>query len=436
MNVDLIIINSRGKSAFSTISDQDPRMLQMLSDFQNIVENDSIPGYLMKRTDDYILYRTSDWQGETEYLKMYGYFSDSSFFMMQSPLESIRESAALANRFLIYLGVTGIIFGGALVWFFSRKITKPIMELADLSKEMANLNFDARYTRGGSDEIGVLGENFNKMSMQLEKTVSELKRANNELKKDIEQKEKMEDMRNEFLGNVSHELKTPIALIQGYAEGLKEGVNDDAESREFYCDVIMDEAGKMNQMVKNLLTLNQLEFGSDEVVFERFDIAGLVRGVLASCEILVQQAGAEVSFVSDESVFVWADEFKTEQVVRNYLTNAIHHVGNEKRIEVKILENDGKVRVSVFNSGKPIPEDDLPKLWDKFYKVDKAHTREYGGNGIGLSIVKAIMESFHQKYGVMNFDNGVEFWFELDAKNMDVDEKKSDENTELAALPE
>ena len=256
------------------------------------------------------------------------------------------------------------------------------------------------------------------------------------MKKDLEQKEKMEDMRNEFLGNVSHELKTPIALIQGYAEGLKEGVNDDAESREFYCDVIMDEAGKMNQMVKNLLTLNQLEFGSDEVVFERFDIAGLVRGVLASCEILVQQAGAEVSFVSDESVFVWADEFKTEQVVRNYLTNAIHHVGNEKRIEVKILENDGKVRVSVFNSGKPIPEDDLPKLWDKFYKVDKAHTREYGGNGIGLSIVKAIMESFHQKYGVMNFDNGVEFWFELDAKNMDVDEKKSDENTELAALPE
>ena len=190
MNIDLIVIDSRGESAFSTISDQDPRLLQMLADFQNIVENDSVPGYVMQQTDDYILYRTSDWQGSTEYLKMYGYFSDSSFFMMQSPLESIRESAALANRFLIYLGVIGIIFGGALVWFFSRKITKPIMELADLSKEMANLNFDARYTRGGSDEIGILGENFNKMSAQLEKTVSELKGANNELKKDIEQKEK------------------------------------------------------------------------------------------------------------------------------------------------------------------------------------------------------------------------------------------------------
>ena len=418
MNVDLIIIDSRGESAFSTISEQDPRLLQMLADFQSIVENDTVPGYVMQQTDDYILYRTGDWQGSTEYLKMYGYFSDSSFFMMQSPLESIRESAALANRFLIYLGLTGIIFGGALVWFFSRKITKPIMELADLSKEMANLNFDARYTRGGSDEIGILGENFNKMSAQLEKTVSELKGANNELKKDIEQKDKMEDMRNEFLGNVSHELKTPIALIQGYAEGLKEGVNDDPESREFYCDVIMDEAGKMNQMVKNLLTLNQLEFGSDEVVFERFDIVRLVRGVIASCEILIQQAEAEVDFVSENQIYVWADEFKTEQVVRNYLTNAIHHVENEKRIEVKIRKDSGKVRVSVFNSGKPIPEEDLPKLWDKFYKVDKAHTREYGGNGIGLSIVKAIMESFHQKYGVKNFDNGVEFWFELDAQDI------------------
>ena len=334
---------------------------------------------------------------------------------MQSPLASIQESASLANRFLIYLGVIGIVIGGLLIWLFSRRITQPVMELAGLSQEMANLNFEAKYTRGGEDEIGILGRNFNRMSAQLEKTVSELKSANNQLQKDIEQKEKIEDMRNEFLGNVSHELKTPIALIQGYAEGLKEGISDDPESREFYCDVIMDEAGKMNRMVKNLLTLNQLEFGNDEVQFERFDIVRLVKGVIASCEILVQQAEAEVDFIADDCLYVWADEFKTEQVVRNYLTNAVHHVENEKRIEVRIASEDGKARVSVFNSGKPIPEEDIPKLWDKFYKVDKAHTREYGGNGIGLSIVKAIMESFHQKYGVKNFENGVEFWFELDA---------------------
>ena len=173
----------------------------------------------------------------------------------------------------------------------------------------------------------------------------------------------------------------------------------------------------MNNMVKNLLTLNQLEFGDNEVQFERFDIVRLVKGVIASCEILVQQAEATVDFIADECLYVWADEFKTEQVVRNYLTNAIHHVENEKRIEVRIISDKGKARISVFNSGKPIPEEDIPKLWDKFYKVDKAHTREYGGNGIGLSIVKAIMESFHQKYGVKNFENGVAFWFELDAEN-------------------
>lgn len=418
-NIDVVAIDSGGELLMFTVTEGNPLILQM---FKNVFGRDETPKTVLEQDEDYVIYRMTDPQTNTEYLEMQGVFSDNSFITMRSPLASIRESANLANQFLVYLGIAGIVLGGLLVWFFSRKITKPILELARLSEEMANLNFDARYTSGGSNEIGILGENFNKMSRQLEKTISELKTANNQLQKDIEQKERLEDMRTEFLGNVSHELKTPIALIQGYAEGLKEGVNDDPESREFYCDVIIDEAGKMNQMVKNLLVLNQLEFGSDEVEFERFDIVKLVKGVIASCEILIQQAEAKIDFIADESAYVWADEFKTEQVVRNYLTNAIHHVENEKRIEVRIFPVEDKVRVTVFNSGKPIPEEDVPKLWDKFYKVDKAHTREYGGNGIGLSIVKAIMESFRQKYGVRNFDNGVEFWFELDAKSVDAKE--------------
>ncbi len=413
-NIDMAIVNSNAETLLSTEKDGSQLFLQL---FRNLYGRNDTPGTILEQTDDYVLCRAANPDNSMDYIEMWGKFSDGSFFMMRSPLESIRESAALANQFLIYLGLTGIILGGVLVWLFARRITRPIMELAKLSERMANLNFDEKYTSGGSNEIGILGENFNKMSRQLEQTISELKTANNQLQQDIEQKEKIENMRNEFLGNVSHELKTPIALIQGYAEGLKEGVNDDPESRGFYCDVIMDEAGKMNRMVKNLLTLNQLEFGSDEVEFERFDVVSLVKGVISSCEILIQQAGTEVDFVSDETAYAWADEFKTEQVVRNYLTNAIHHVENEKRIEVRVIKDGDKVRVTVFNSGKPIPEEDVPKLWDKFYKVDKAHTREYGGNGIGLSIVKAIMESFHQKYGVKNFDNGVEFWFELDAGN-------------------
>ena len=401
-NIDVCAmdISDDGKVVFTNVKEEGFLYKQMLRIF---FLKDDDQERILKHTNDYVVRKIKDPQSGIDYLEMWGYLSDNVFVTMRSPLDSIRESANLANQFLIYLGIFGLFFGGILVWIFSRKITKPVLELARLSEDMANLNFDAKYTSGGKNE-------------QLEKTISELKTANNQLQHDIEQKEKLEDMRNEFLGNVSHELKTPIALIQGYAEGLKEGINDDPESTEFYCNVIIDEAGKMNRMVKNLLILNQLEFGSDEVEFERFDIVKLVKGVIASCDILIQQAEANIDFIAGESAYVWADEFKTEQVVRNYLTNAIHHAENEKRIEVKIIRTEGKVRVSVFNSGKPIPEEDIPKLWDKFYKVDKAHTREYGGNGIGLSIVKAIMESFHQGYGVKNYDNGVEFWFELDAK--------------------
>lgn len=411
-NIFVMVMNEKHEIVLETMQEQYGSMYLQLMGYI-FGKNKGNP---IVTEEKYNIYKAERPDNSGGYLEMYGIISDNYLFLMQSPLASIQDSARIANRFLIYVGCVAVVVGALFVWFFSRRITNPILELAELSQRMANLDFDARYTSGGSDEIGILGENFNLMSKRLEETISELKSANNQLQKDIEQKEKIENMRNEFLGNVSHELKTPIALIQGYAEGLKEGVSDDPESREFYCDVIMDEADKMNKMVRNLLVLNQLEFGSEELDVQRFDVVRLIRGVLASCEILLQQAEVTVEFIADEEVCVWADEFKTEQVIRNYLTNAIHHAEFEKRIEIRVIPKGDTVRVTVFNSGKPIPEEDLRKLWDKFYKVDKAHTREYGGNGIGLSIVKAIMESFHQEYGVKNYDNGVEFWFELDSK--------------------
>ena len=279
---------------------------------------------------------------------------------------------------------------------------------------MANLDFEARYSSGGENEIGILGHNFNKMTETLEKTIAELKTANNELQKDIEKKEEIDEMRKEFLSNVSHELKTPIALIQGYAEGLQDNVNDDPESREFYCDVIIDEASKMNQMVKKLLTLNQLEFGNDQVNMERFDITTLINGVIQSSKILAEQKGAEIIFRQWDPVYVWGDEFKVEEVLTNYLTNAIHYVKNEMKIDIRCVRSEGLIKTIVFNTGDTIAQEELDKIWIKFYKVDKARTREYGGSGIGLSIVKAIMDSMNQQCGVKNFDNGVAFWFTLE----------------------
>lgn len=412
-NISYIVLDMDNEKLITNVHDTN-MLKQQLSGY--LLNQAQKGGKVLDSTDNYQLMRSQDPWNQSEYIEMWGQLDDNVNFLIRSPVESIRESVALSNRFLIYVGMGTLIICIGLVWYFSRRITKPIQELAELSDHMANLDFEAKYTSGGNNEIGELGDNFNRMSQKLEKAISELKQANNSLQQDIEQKEKMEQMRTEFMGNVSHELKTPIALIQGYAEGLKEGVNDDPESRDFYCDVIMDEAGKMNRMVKNLMTLNQLEFGNDKVEFERFNLTELIGGVLQSMDILSQQKDVKLIFREENPVYVWGDEFKIEQVVRNYVSNAYNHVNEEKIIEVKILQEDGLAKVTVFNTGKPIPEEDVPRIWDKFYKVDKAHTREYGGNGIGLSIVKAIMESMHQQYGVKNYDNGVEFWFTLDVR--------------------
>lgn len=388
--------------------------------------NNQLVGYLLNRTqktgevldktEDYELTLCEDQLTSMNYIEMWGVLDDGSHFLIRSPMESIKQSTTISNEFLLYIGCFVIVICIVLVSFFTNKLTDPLLELTALSDKMANLDFEAKYTGGGPAEIGELGENFNRMSEKLESTISELKSANNELLKDIEQKDKLEQMRNEFLGNASHELKTPLALIQGYAEGLREGIAEDPESIQFYCDVIMDEAEKMNVMVKNLLALNQLEFGDEEIEFKRFDIVEMISGVLQSMDIMIRKKDGKVIFKKETSVYVWADEFKTEQVVRNYISNAVNHLDGEMVIEVKVQVEENIAKIAVFNTGTPIPEEAVPHLWDKFYKVDKSHTRQYGGNGIGLCIVKAIMESFHQKYGVNNYDNGVEFWFTLDVK--------------------
>lgn len=337
--------------------------------------------------------------------------------LIRTNLESIEESSDIANTFLAYVGIASIIIGSIAMFIISKKFTKPILDLSTIAKRMTDLDFDVKYTEKSKDEFGELGKSINTLSDKLKTTITELKHANNELMTDIQRKIEIDEMRKEFLSNVSHELKTPLALIQGYAEGLKENIHEDEESRDFYCEVIIDEANKMNQMVKKLLSLNEIEFGNNQVNFERFDIVALIRSVLNSTEILFKQKEVTLHFEQSEPVYVWADEYLIEQVVTNYISNALNHVKGQNIIEIKLIPRNSTVRVAVFNTGDNIPEEDLDKIWIKFYKVDKARTREYGGSGIGLSIVKAIMNSHNRECGVINRPIGVEFWFELDAKS-------------------
>ena len=364
--------------------------------------------------ENYSIYSLYDGRMESKYIELAGHLSSGEFILLRSNVESMQESVKIANKFLLYAGLVSAVVISVVMFFVGRKFTKPILQLADIAKEMSKLNFDVKYESESKDEIGELGNSINVLSEKLEATISELKSANNELQKDIEQKTQADEVRKDFLSNVTHELKTPIALIQGYAEGLKDNINESPEDREFYCDVIIDEAGKMNSMVKKLLTLNHLEYGTTPVEFSRFDLTAVVQAVLDSMDILAKQKGVTVHFEQRSPMIVWADEYMIEEVLTNYISNAFHHVTEPNIIEIKIIEKESKVRVAVFNTGELIPEDALPNLWVKFYKVDKARTREYGGSGIGLSIVKAIMEAHNQSYGVKNHRAGVEFWFELD----------------------
>lgn len=415
-NITVIIISSDMRPVRSSVNDIQKMKLELLDIIFGNEENEVT---VLSQEDNYVIQRQTDKRLDAEYLVLSGTLSNGNLILMRTAFESIRESVDISNQFLAYIGIVAIIVSAVISLMVSRRVTTPLLELTDISKRMMELDFEAKYRARGQirNEIDELGEHMNGLSLTLERTISELKSANNQLLIDIEQKTKIDEMRKDFLSNVSHELKTPIALIQGYSEGLKECINDDEESREFYCEVIMDEADKMNQMVKKLLSLNQLESGGETVTMERFDVTELIRGVIHSSEILLQQREIQISFDEPEAVYVWADEFKTEEVVTNYLSNAIHHAENEKKIEIRYTKKTDCVRVSVFNTGNPIPEEDIENIWIKFYKVDKARTREYGGSGIGLSIVKAIMESFHQECGVKNYENGVEFWFELDTRN-------------------
>lgn len=415
-NISIMVISSNRNIVRSSVNDNQV----ILMEFMNVLfGSDQSESEVLKKAENYVIQRKTDNRLDSEYLVLYGTLQNGNLILMRTALESIRESAKISNQFLVYVGLLGIILGAIAAVLISRGISTPILELTDISKRMTELDFEAKFSprRKHQNEIDELGEHFNRLSNALETTISELKSANNELKQDIQKKTEIDEMRKDFLSNVSHELKTPLALIQGYAEGLKECINDDAESREFYCEVIMDEADKMNQMVKKLLTLNQLEFGNEIVKMERFDVTELINGVVNSSGILLSQNEIQVEFDGTEPLYVWADEFKLEEVITNYLSNAIHHADFEKKISIWYTQKEGCVRISVFNTGKPIPEEDLDNIWIKFYKVDKARTREYGGSGIGLSIVKAIMESFHRECGVINHENGVEFWLELDTQN-------------------
>ena len=408
----MLVVSPSGRQAFAYgNSDTLDQRLTALTFHRN-----SDVGRVLETGDSYSIQTCVDEQGEPVYLEMWGFLEDGCSFIYRSSYANLRNNISTSLSFYIAVCVMVFLFFTIICLILLRSFTEPLKHLAYVAVRINEGEYETRYEskRKRNDEIGVLSENVYEMAHKLERSVSELKTSNLNLQNELRNKEKLEEARKKYMSDVSHELKTPIALISGYAEGLKEGIFDSPDDRDYYCDVIIDEAEKMNLLVKKLSTLNQLEQGKSAVNLERFNVVEVIDGFLKNMSFIIEEKKANVFFNNADVAYVWSDEFLFEDVLTNYFNNALNHMDDNRIIRINVEKVAENIRVTVFNSGENIPEEELTRIWEKFYKVDKARTREYGGSGLGLSIVKAIAESLDKPYGAYNTPEGVAFYIELE----------------------
>jgi len=334
--------------------------------------------------------------------------------VLQCSAAAISENIRIFNGFFIILGIIAVILAGIFAYLISRRFTAPVHKLSGIAKKMSELDFSEKYVGKDNDEIGLLGQSINILSEKLEKNIGALKNANLKLLQDIDLKEKTDRQRRDFLSGVSHELKTPISIIEAYAEGLLE-MELSGEDKKYYCDVIADEARKMNTLIVKLMSLMELESGSDKIELECYDITEQIQIILDNKKVLFEQSGTKAEFLDTEKCFVWGDAFLIEEALINYLINAMKYSSGEKSVKIWTeITNDDKVKINVYNSGSHIPKEDMEGIWNSFYKLDKARTRDGVSRGLGLSIVKAIAVAHGGSCGAENTEGGIIFWLEID----------------------
>ncbi len=291
--------------------------------------------------------------------------------------------------------------------------TIPISKINRITNRLAQMDFDMVCPPFRLREMDELSTNINRLSASLDMTLKTLKRRNAQLEQDIEKEKQLLESRKQFIANASHELKTPIAIIQGYAEGLKYGIYDN--NREACYDVILDEAQKMNNLVLRLMEVSKLNATAADPVYTTFSLQEHIHSFLQSLETIFVKNAITVVQDIDPSFIASADTTLFDRVMSNYISNAVSHCDGKKEIRVTCKSIDGCYRISVFNTGTPIADEDLPNIWNSFYRADKAHSRSEGRFGLGLSIVVSSQETQKMQYGVLNHVDGVEFWFDVRA---------------------
>lgn len=413
-NVSLEIYTTNGRLIYPSWAEL-PSSIQSVSDFFEYFSNyqRNVDVIEEKAENGVVFQIQQDVNTGTQYLSCVSSLDNAQLVEAFTPRSTIEINASIADSLVWKLATVVLIFAFVSVFWYSRKITNPIIDMNRVTKQMVNMDFSRKCTVTRKDELGELGKSINHLSDTLDHTLQDLKEKNERLKNDIEWERRQEQVRKEFISNVSHELKTPIAIIQGYAEGLEMGVADDPDSVSEYCKIIMDETSRMNDIVVELLELSKYEQGAYPLHNERFSVYDFANNMLNSMKVLFEDKGITAENSLDPALIGYGDITKLEMVLSNYLGNAISHIKAPYRICISGEKIANAIRVYVFNSGDAIAEEDMDKIWNSFYRADKSHNRSENRYGLGLSIVRAIQNMHHMKYGVENVDGGVRFWFDI-----------------------
>lgn len=325
--------------------------------------------------------------------------------VIQIPMQSIDETVNIFKDIIQYMILAALIFGLIGAYFISRNITKPLVELNNIAMEMGKLNFSYHYKDTRKDEIGQLGNTLNSMSSTLQETI-------HQLKEELEKEKTLDVLRKQFVAQVSHEIQTPLAIIQGYIEALEDGMVESEEEVKYHYEVINDEINKMVKILRDLLDLSQLEAGTFRINKEHFDIMTLLKSVSEKYIEISKKQNITLTFTQEKQKnMIYGDVFRLEQVLNNFIKNALEHTPPNGNIILNSETNKNKIKISIQNSGNPIPKEDLPYIWESFYKSKvKSQSK---GTGLGLAISKQILNLHDAKYGAYNVDDGVVFWFEI-----------------------
>lgn len=317
--------------------------------------------------------------------------------ILTSALAPIQETSSILKKQLSIITWISLLIGSLLALLFAKHFAKPILKITKTSKEISRGNFNVRVALDSRDEIGILGDTINDLAIQLGR---------------------IENLRREFIANVSHELKTPISLIRAYAELIMD-VDDDKKTRNENLQVIVDESSRLNTMVEDILTLSKMEAGYTELNSSLFPIAQLIHKVTGKLDFFASQKNIKLIIeVVDQDTQIYADEDKLYQVFFNLINNAITHSYKNSEIIIKVTTTRDLIKIHIIDHGKGIPQEDLPYIWDRFYKVDKSRKRDTSGTGLGMSIVKNILEAHDFSYGIESkIHEGTIIWFEIKKVN-------------------